>query len=102
MCKVSIKLALFLMAGCAYGQTVNPNQIRPAAVNGYVLTTVGGATVWAPAGVSGTYGPLSGDTDSTNCGNNNFVGTPVTQGSTVVQAYGFTNANSSPFLVEKA
>ena len=75
-------------------------QIRPAAVNGYVLTTVGGATVWAPAAAGGTCGPLSGDTDSTKCGNNNFVGTPVTQGSTVVQAYGFTNANSSPFLNE--
>ena len=70
----------------------------PAAVNGYVLTTVGGATVWAPAGGGGTCGPLSGDTDSTNCGNNNFVGTPVTQGQTVIQAYGFTNANSSPFM----
>ena len=34
----------------AAAQTVNQNHIRPANTNSYVLTTVGGATVWAPSG----------------------------------------------------
>lgn len=43
-------LILFAFSLTAVGQTVNPNQIRPATVNGYILTTVGGVTVWAAGG----------------------------------------------------
>jgi hypothetical protein len=49
MRKVGISLLLFLAAMTAVSQTINPNQIRPSTTNGYVLTTVGGATVWASA-----------------------------------------------------
>src|SRR5215472_14049681 len=49
MRKVGTKLlALLLFALSVSAQTINPNQIRPSTTNGYVLTTVGGATVWAP------------------------------------------------------
>lgn len=59
---------LLLLATAAGAQTINPNQIR-AGTNGYVLTTVGGVTVWGnPAftlGVTsmtlgGTYTSVSG------------------------------------------
>lgn len=67
--------------------------------NGVTFTNPSAGVINAAVAGAGC-GPLSGDTDSTDCGNNNFVGTPVTQGQTVIQAYGFTNANSSPFLSE--
>ena len=48
MFKAGIRFAAFLLfCGVACAQTINPNQIRPATTNGFVLTTVGGATVWA-------------------------------------------------------
>src|SRR5271170_3815548 len=54
MFKVSSKLALWLLlGGTALAQTVNPEQIRPSVTGGYVLTTIGGTTVWAPGGGSG-------------------------------------------------
>src|ERR1700679_1610466 len=39
---------LFFALVCG-AQTVNVNQIRPSTTNTQVITTVGGATVWAPA-----------------------------------------------------
>ena len=48
MFKAGIRFAAFLLfCGVACAQTINPNQIRPATTNGFVLTTVDGATVWA-------------------------------------------------------
>ena len=44
---------LLLWPFMAHSQTINPNQIRPAGTNGYVLTTVAGAAVWAPGGSGG-------------------------------------------------
>lgn len=81
---------LLLAAVAASAQTINPNQIRPATTNTYVLTTVGGQTVWAPGG--GSCGPLDGDATSTNCGNGNFTG----YGGTTGQAYGFDNLDNVP------
>jgi hypothetical protein len=49
--RVSLAASLYYMF-CALvcgGQTVNVNQIRPSTTNTQVITTVGGATVWAPA-----------------------------------------------------
>ena len=40
--------SLALLPLWASAQTINPNQIKPSTTNGYVLTTVGGATIWAP------------------------------------------------------
>lgn len=83
---------------------LNFSDTTPAAPGGSVnvhfqTDSAGNLSAYVLAGGGGC-GPLVGDTDSTNCGNNNFVGTPVTQGQTVVQAYGFTNVNNSPFINE--
>ena len=89
MCKVITRLSLLLLAGTAFSQTVNPNQIRPSANSGDVLTTVVGGQPpqWAPGGGgSGPCGPLSGDSTSTNCGNGNLFGT-----GTHSQIFGLTN-----------
>jgi hypothetical protein len=51
----------------------------------------------AGGGGTSTCGPLAGDSTSTNCGNGNFTGTPVTEGQTTTQAYGYLNSDSSPF-----
>src|ERR1019366_4707566 len=50
MFKGCIRLLLLAFCGVAAAQTINPNQIRPAGTNTYVLTTVAGHTVWAPGG----------------------------------------------------
>jgi hypothetical protein len=49
--RVSLAASLyFLFCALVCGaQTVNVNQIRPSTTNTQVITTVGGATVWAPA-----------------------------------------------------
>lgn len=41
--------ALVLCCASVCAQTINPNQIRPSATSGQVLTTVGGQTTWQPA-----------------------------------------------------
>lgn len=84
------KLLLFLLSVSAAAQTINPNQIRPSATNGQVVTTVGGVSTWsdppgvapyvtvtgAPSGVVPTAGylgygdtPATGIADATNLSN---------------------------------
>lgn len=47
------KLLLLLLSVSAAAQTINPNQIRPSATNGQVVTTVGGVSIWSdPPGVA--------------------------------------------------
>lgn len=45
--KLRFLLPLLVVTAVA-AQTINPNQVRPSAENGDVLTTVAGQTVWAP------------------------------------------------------
>jgi len=72
MRKVGISLLLLLFVRVIAAQTINPNQIRPSTNNGYVLTTVGGQTVWAPAsgggsGITGLMGDCLAGDNSTAC-----------------------------------
>jgi hypothetical protein len=72
MRKVGISLLLLLFVRVIAAQTINPNQIRPSTSNGYVLTTVGGQTVWAPAsgggsGITGLMGDCLAGDNSTAC-----------------------------------
>lgn len=68
-----LSICLCLTAPSVFGQTINPDQIRPSTNNTWVITTVGGHTVWAPApsgsgcNVSGSAGYMLLDDGSGNC-----------------------------------
>jgi hypothetical protein len=85
MRKVStLKLAVLLLCAPAFAQTINPNQIRPATLNGQVLTTVTAnqPPSWQPEAstCTGTSGDLlyldgtacTGDPGSTTDGQGNI------------------------------
>ncbi len=59
---ICLFLSLTLVAGA---QNVNPKQIRPSTVNGQILMTVGGTTVWAAAG---SITALTGDVTASGTG----------------------------------
>jgi hypothetical protein len=85
-------LLVALLCASASAQTINPNQIRPSATNGQVLTTAGGQSAWGPATggsapasqkalASDSAGTIIGATDvplldvtNTWTGTNNFTG----------------------------